>query len=427
MTVAIQFDNVSKRFTLRHERARSFQEAALAFLKGRNNSREELWALKDVSFAVERGKTVGIIGPNGSGKSTVLKLITRILEPTSGQVVVQGRVSALIELGAGFHPDLTGRENVYLNGSLLGFSRNEMRAKFDSIVEFSELEKFIDVPIKHYSSGMHMRLGFAVAIHVDPDILLIDEILAVGDQAFQNKCLGKIGELKSQGVTIVFVSHDLETVRTLCSSAIWLEGGRIQAEGLAREVVDHYLMRVHEKERADLAARQTAPIEVPPGEAPSQEMLAARVKKRWGTQEIEITSVRLLDGAGEQTFLFESGQPAAIEIGYRINRPAETPVFGIGIYRDDGTYCYGTNTDIEGIPTDDLDDAGIIRVAFDSFAFIEGNYTLDVAVHTSYGYTYDYHLHYCTFAVRSRLKDDGVFRPAHRWELNPAPGDAVSQ
>lgn len=435
MTATVQFDNVSKKFTLRHERARSFQETALALFKGRGNSREELWALKDASFAIERGKTLGLIGPNGSGKSTVLKLITRILEPTSGHIVVQGRVSALIELGAGFHPDLTGRENVYLNGSLLGFSRNEMKAKFDKIVEFSELEKFIDVPIKHYSSGMHMRLGFAVAIHVDPDILLIDEILAVGDQAFQNKCLAKIGELKSQGVTILFVSHDLEAVRGLCDQAIWLEGGRVQAEGLTREVVDHYLMRVHEKERADLAAQQTAPIETLPGEelrpehsvpgtqyqglveGPSKEMLAARVKRRWGTQEIEIASVRLLNSVGEETFLFESGQPAAIEIGYRINRPVETPVFGIGIYRDDGTYCYGTNTDIEEIPTDDLDGVGVVRVAFDSFAFIEGNYTLDVAVHTRYGYTYDYHLHYCTFAVRSRLKDRGVFRPRHRWEI----------
>jgi ABC-type polysaccharide/polyol phosphate transport system ATPase subunit len=426
MTATVRFDNVSKKFTLRHERRRSFQEAVLAFLKSQDNSREELWALKDVSFAVERGKTLGIIGPNGSGKSTVLKLITRILEPTSGQVVVQGQVSALIELGAGFHPDLTGRENVYLNGSLLGFSRKEMKAKFGSIVEFSELEKFIDVPIKHYSSGMHMRLGFAVAIHVDPDILLIDEILAVGDQAFQNKCLSKIGELKSQGVTILFVSHKLEAVQDLCDRAIWLEGGRIQAEGLAREVVDHYLMRVHEKERAALAAQQTVPIEMLPGEGlrpepvegPSKDMPAARVKRRWGTREIEITSVQLLNGAGEATFLFESGQPAAIEIGYRINQPAETPVFGIGIYRDNGTYCYGTNTDIEGISTDDLDDVGIIRVAFDRFAFIEGTYTLDVAVHTTYGYSYDYHLHYCTFAVRSRLKDAGVFRPVHRWELN---------
>jgi lipopolysaccharide transport system ATP-binding protein len=429
MTATVRFDNVSKKFTLRHERARSFQETALAFLqgnvlrslrlppKGRDNSREELWALKEVSFAVERGKTLGIIGPNGSGKSTALKLITRILEPTSGQVVVQGQVSALIELGAGFHPDLTGRENVYLNGSLLGFSRKEMKAKFDSIVEFSELEKFIDVPIKHYSSGMHMRLGFAVAIHVDPDILLIDEILAVGDQAFQSKCLGKIGELKSQGVTILFVSHKLEAVQDLCDRAIWLEGGRVQAKGLAREVVDHYLMRVYEKERADLAGRHIGLIEMPPGEEPTQEMLTKGAKRRWGTREVEITSVRLLNSDGEETFLFESGQPAAIEIGYRINQPAEMPVFGIGIYRDDGTYCYGTNTDIEGVPTDGLDGVGVVRVAFDSFAFIEGTYTLDVAVHTKQGYAYDYHLHYCTFATRSRLKDGGVFRPRHRWEI----------
>jgi len=417
MGTAVGFENVSKRFIIHHERPRSFQELAVSFLKRNNASREELWALTDVSFAVERGETLGIIGPNGSGKSTLLKLITRILEPTSGRIAVNGKVSALIELGAGFHPDLTGRDNVFLNGSILGMSRREMKQKFDEIVEFTELGRFIDMPLKHYSSGMQMRLGFAIATSVEPDVLLIDEVLAVGDEAFQRKCLRKISEFKRRGKTILFVSHGLDVVRELCSEVIWLEGGRIQGEGLAREVVDHYLMRVHEKERADLAAQQAPPAEVLPGEEPSKETPAEEVKKRWGTREIEITSVRFLNSAGEETFLFESGQPAAIEIGYRINRPAEAPVFGIGIYRDDGTYCYGTNTDIDGMPTDDLDSVGVVRVAFDSFAFIEGTYTLDVAVQARDGYPYDYHRPYCTFAVRSRLRDGGVFRPRHRWVL----------
>ncbi|MEA3346382.1 MAG: ABC transporter ATP-binding protein, partial [Chloroflexota bacterium] len=418
MAAAIEFENVSKRFILHHERPRSFQELAMSFLKRNNASREELWALKDISFAMERGETLGIIGPNGSGKSTLLKLITRILEPTSGRIAVNGKVSALLELGAGFHPDLTGRENIFLNGSILGMSRREMEGKFEQIVEFTELGRFIDTPLKHYSSGMQMRLGFAIATSVDPDILLIDEVLAVGDAAFQRKCLKRIAEFKRRGKTIVFVSHDLGAVRELCSEVIWLEEGQVQAGGLAREVVDRYLMRVHEKERADLAAQQTPPAETLPDEEPSKEMPAEGVKKRWGTREIEITSVRLLNSAGEETFLFESGQPAAIEIGYRVNHPAEAPVFGIGIYRDDGTYCYGTNTDIEGLSTDDLEGVGVVRVAFDSFAFIEGTYTLDVAVHARDGYSYDYHRPYCTFAVRSRLKDGGVFRPRHRWEIS---------
>jgi len=434
MAAAVEFQEVSKRFIVHHERPRSFQELAVSFFRRNNASREELWALRDVSFAVERGETLGLVGPNGAGKSTALKLISRILEPTSGRIAVNGRVSALLELGAGFHPDLTGRENVYLNGSILGLSRREMREKFGDIVRFAELERFIDMPVKHYSSGMYMRLGFAIAIHVDPDILLVDEVLAVGDQSFQRRCLDRINEMKRRGVTILFVSHDLGAVRSLCDRAIWLEGGRVQAEGATREVVDRYLMRVHEKERADLAAQQAPPAEALPGEGlhpepcpeprrravegPSEGVSAEGGRRRWGTREIEITSVRLLNSAGEETLLFESGQPAVIEIGYRVNRPVEAPVFGIAIYRNDGTHCYGTNTDIEGIPTDGLKDVGVVRVAFDSFAFIEGSYTLDVAVHARDGYPYDYHRPYCTFAVRSRLRDEGVFRPRHRWEIS---------
>jgi ABC-type polysaccharide/polyol phosphate transport system ATPase subunit len=449
MAPAVEFEEVSKRFIVHHERPRSFQELAVSFFHRNNTSRddalsrssrtcsssfilhpssfrgdpsrrdsasEELWALREVSFAVERGETLGLIGPNGAGKSTALKLISRILEPTSGRIRAHGRVSALLELGAGFHPDLTGRENVYLNGSILGLSRREMRQKFDSIVRFTELERFIDMPVKHYSSGMYMRLGFAIAIHVDPDILLIDEILAVGDQSFQRKCLDRIHEMRRRGVTILFVSHSLEAVQGLCHRAIWLEGGQVQAEGMAREVVDRYLMQVHEKERGALA-KQAPPAEALPGEEPSGETPAEGGKTRWGTREVEITSVRLLNGGGEETLFFESGQPAAVEIGYRVNRPAEAPVFGIAIYRADGTHCYGTNTDIEEIPTDGLGGAGVVRVAFDRFAFIEGTYTLDVAVHTRDGYPYDYHRPYCTFAVRSRLRDGGVFRPQHRWEI----------
>lgn len=425
MAAAIEFENVSKRFILRHENPRSFQELVVNTFKRNNASREELWALRDITFTVEQGETLGIIGPNGSGKSTLLKLITRILEPNSGRIAVNGKVSALIELGAGFHPDLTGRENIFLNGSILGMSRREMEEKFEEIVEFTELGRFIDTPLKHYSSGMQMRLGFAIATNVDPDILLIDEVLAVGDEAFQRKCLKRIADFKRRGKTILFVSHDLDAVRKLCDRAIWLEAGQVQAKGLTREVVDRYLMQVHERERAKLAAQQAPPAEALPGEELSKEAPAEGVKKRWGTREIEITSVRLLNSVGEETFVLKSGQPAAIEIGYRINRPAdfgelsraEAPVFGIGIYRDDGTYCYGTNTEIEDISTNDLDDVGVVRLTFDSFAFIEGTYTLDVALHTRDGYPYDYHRLCCTFAVRSWIKDAGVFRPSHRWEI----------
>ena len=403
MTATVRFDNVSKKFTLRHERTRSFQEAALAFLKGRNNSREDLWALKDVSFAVERGKTVGIIGPNGSGKSTVLKLITRILEPTSGQVVVQGRVSALIELGAGFHPDLTGRENVYLNGSLLGFGRNEMKAKFDRIVEFSELEKFIDVPIKHYSSGMHMRLGFAVAIHVDPDILLIDEILAVGDQAFQNKCLGKIGELKSQGVTILFVSHDLEAVRNLCPSAIWLENGVIQESGTTDRVIDSYLNNVVAVTEARL----------------SREQRIGDNENRWGSGEVEITEVKFLDAQGRDRRAFKTGEKMVVRLKYHAHIEVRQPVFGVAIYSSDGVHINGPNTKLSDYTVESVEGAGEIDYIVDMLPLLEGSYELSAAVYDQDGlHAYDHQHRMHTFIIqRGTVKERyGIFYIPSRWD-----------
>jgi ABC-type polysaccharide/polyol phosphate transport system ATPase subunit len=372
MAATIQFDNVSKKFTLRHERTRSFQEAALAFLqgnvlslsKGRGNSREELWALKDVSFSIERGRTLGIIGPNGSGKSTVLKLITRILEPTSGHIAVQGRVSALIELGAGFHPDLTGRENVYLNGSLLGFSKKEMKAKFDRIVEFSELEKFIDVPIKHYSSGMHMRLGFAVAIHVDPDVLLIDEILAVGDQAFQRRCLDKIGELKSQGVTILFVSHDLEAVQDLCDQAIWLEDGDIQQVGPSVRVVASYVAAVEEQLEARLEHQNID------GTTPTRSGMLC------------IRDVKMMDAEGKPRWTFRSGEPVRIQIVYDSAERLERPVFSILIHRFDGVYISSTNTyNIDPFEVGPIEGRGELNVTVGRLDLYEGDYLLSVGAY----------------------------------------------
>jgi len=389
--VAVQFDNVSKKFTLRHERARSFQEAVLAFLRGRNNSREELWALKDVSFAVERGKTLGIIGPNGSGKSTILKLISRILEPTSGRIDVHGRVSALIELGAGFHPDLTARENIFLNGSLLGFSRKEMKAKFESIVEFSELEKFIDVPIKHFSSGMHMRLGFAVAIHVDPDILLIDEILAVGDQAFQNKCLAKIAELKNQGVTILFVSHDLEAVRNLCTSAIWLENGAIQEMGTVDRVIDCYLNSV----TADTEERLNRGRRIEDDE------------NRWGSGEVEITEVKFLDAQGRERRAFKTGEKMVVRLKYQAHTKVKYPVFGVAIYSRDGVHINGPNTKFSDYVVESVRGTGEIDYIVDMLPLLEGTYELSAVVYDKDClHAYDHHHRMYSFLVqRGEVKE----------------------
>jgi lipopolysaccharide transport system ATP-binding protein len=244
MAAVVSLSNVSKRFLIRHERARSFQDTVVNLFHHRNGNVEEFWALKGVSFDVERGETIGIVGQNGSGKSTILKLVTRILYPTSGRVSVGGKISALIELGAGFHPDLTGRENIYLNGSIMGMGRRDMDHRIGQIVEFSELERFIDTPVRHYSSGMYARLGFSVAVSVDPDILIVDEVLAVGDEAFARKCLDKFGEFRRQGRTIVMVSHALPAIERLCDRAIWIHHGAVKANGPAGEVVQSYLAEI---------------------------------------------------------------------------------------------------------------------------------------------------------------------------------------
>lgn len=242
---AIQFQSVSKRYILHHQRPQSFQELLVNTIQRRNGEREEFWALRDVSFEVGHGESFGIVGLNGSGKSTVLKLVSHIVQPTAGQVRVDGRVAALIELGAGFHPDLTGRENVYLLGSIMGLGSKQMDQRLEAIVGFAELEQFIDTPVKHYSSGMYMRLGFATAINVDADIFLMDEVLAVGDQRFQEKCLQAIESFKHRGLTVVIVSHDLSLVERFCPHALLLQHGQVISYGRTQDVLDSYLAAPH--------------------------------------------------------------------------------------------------------------------------------------------------------------------------------------
>jgi len=424
MATAVEFENVSKRFIVHHERPRSFQELAVSFFKRNNASWEELWALRDISFAVERGRTLGIIGPNGSGKSTLLKLITRILEPTSGRVVVNGKVSALIELGAGFHPDLTGRENVFLNGSLLGMSRREMEEKFEEIVEFTELGRFIDMPLKHYSSGMQMRLGFAIATSVDPDILLIDEVLAVGDEAFQRKCMRKIAEFKRRGKTIVFVSHDLDAVRELCSEVIWLDGGVIRARGRPDEVIVQYLRDIGEEAPLEPAvpAEEVEPAveeeTVQPVEEPAE--AASQPPSRWGSGEVEITKVEFLDGRGNPCHTFRTGERMLARIHYLAHRRIERPVFGVAIYRHDGVHVNGPNTKTSDYPIDYIEGEGSIDYVVDSLPLLEGEYQFSAAVYDySCTHPYDHHERMYSFKVRrGRVKDAyGVFYIPCEWRL----------
>lgn len=409
---------------------------------------EVFTALDGIDLTVEGGETFGVIGGNGAGKSTLLKIIAGTTKPTAGSVAVDGKISALIELGAGFHPEITGRENVFINGIMLGLSREQIRERFDDIVRFAELEEFIDAPVKTYSSGMYMRLGFSVAIHVDPDVLLIDEVLAVGDEAFVHKCLDKIAEFKRRGKTILLVTHGLESVRRLCDRAMWLKNGRVQLIGDPPRVVDTYLTWVAEKEEAELAdrhARQVAtggaagvpegpsgssgsghdggegapePPEPPggaPGDVASEE--APYETGRWGSQDVVIDEVRLLDRDGRQKYVFACGESMTIEMSVSARAEVEDFVFGMGIFNPSGVCCYGTNTDIERFEPGRFVGSVTVRIHVPALDLVAGTYHLDLAVHRRDGFAYDYQRGLCTFRTTSSTGEVGVARLPHRWEF----------
>jgi rfaE bifunctional protein nucleotidyltransferase chain/domain len=369
-------------------------------------------ALDGVSFDVPRGATFGVIGENGSGKSTLLKLMAGITPPTRGTLAVDGRISALIELGAGFHPEISGRENVAINGIMLGLSRREVEDRFDAIVAFAELQDFIDAPVKTYSSGMYMRLGFAVAIHVDPDVLLIDEVLAVGDEAFTRKCLDKIGEFRRRGKTIVLVTHSLGLVEKMCDEALWLRQGRLVDQGDPRRVVDAYLTYVAGGEEALLAKDQpAAPAAGEPAAAHGYR------EGRWGSREIEITSVRLLDDRGKARHVYVPGEDLTVALEVRAAEEVRDFVFGVGLFTADGVQVYGTNTHLEEHVPRLARGSGEVALTLRDLRLVEGTYLLDVAAHRRDGTPYDYLRGLHSFRVKSRVKDVGVYRPHHGWSF----------
>jgi ABC-type polysaccharide/polyol phosphate transport system ATPase subunit len=410
---AIEVEGVSRvyqKYSDRH-RFKTFKSALLSGSFFRSLRPDELvTALDDVSFRVPAGTTVGVIGENGSGKSTLLKLVAGISRPTAGRIAVHGKVSALIELGAGFHPEITGRENVFINGIMLGLTKKEIVAKFDDIVRFAELERFIDAPVKTYSSGMYMRLGFSVAINVNPDILLIDEVLAVGDAAFVPKCLDRIDDFRRRQKTILFVSHDLATVEKVCDRVVWLKNGRVMTIGEPKRVVDAYLQDVAEKQEKDFERhRQDGPV-VPTGED--------RREDRWGKREIEITRVRLKSLAGQEKHVFSPDEGMEIEIEVVARSRMEDFVFGIGLFNSQGISCYGTNTNLEEYEPVAIEGEGRVAFRIEKLSLVNGTYYLDVAVHKSDGYPFDYHRNLYSFLVSSTCRDVGVSRPVHSWSFS---------
>jgi lipopolysaccharide transport system ATP-binding protein len=316
----IKVENLSKLYFLGGARHNSLRDAIMSFVRNpRRDKKNELWALKDVTFDVQDGETLGIIGRNGAGKSTLLKILSRITKPTSGAAEIRGRVGSLLEVGTGFHQELSGRENIFLNGAILGMKRSEIEAKFDEIVAFSEIEKFIDTPVKHYSSGMYMRLAFSVAAHLEPEILIVDEVLAVGDVAFQKKCLNKMREVGQTGRTVLFVSHDMQSIARLCSRAVWMKDGAIAKDGAAADVISDYL---HEQSQK------------------GAEKIWEISEKSPGNEIVRLRRVRVCDDAGATVSSIDIRRPVLVEMTYEVLRGGKVLVPNVHFYNEQGACIF---------------------------------------------------------------------------------------
>ena len=414
---AIEVRDVRKKFKVYYDKGSQLKERIL--FRSRNRY-EERWVLNGISFNVKKGEAIGLIGHNGCGKSTTLKLLSRIMYPDSGSIQMRGRVSSLIELGAGFHPDMSGRENIYTNAAIFGLTKKEIDERMHDIVEFSEMEPFLDNPVRTYSSGMYMRLAFSVAINVNADILLIDEILAVGDVNFQAKCFNRLREIKAQGTTIVIVSHSMGQIEQICDRSIWLHEGKIKADGKPRDVDPEYLdfmgqkrQEIHDEQEAQeesAQAHEEAQVSEESKETAKEEI------KRWGNGKARITSVALLDSKGIKKKVFSSEEALTIQLNYKVKAAVRDAVFGIGIFRGDGLQCYGTNTRIENFEEFNLEKDGTVKVHIPKISLLPGQYTLDLAIESDNATPVDYYKECYKFEIFSKLSDVGVARLEHTWE-----------
>ncbi len=405
---AIVVEGVSKKFRLQTDKAHSVKE--LVTRRDRNAGVDEFWALKDVSLEVEEGQMYALVGHNGCGKSTLLRCIAGIYRPTEGSVKVEGRISTLLELGAGFHPDLTGRENVYMNATILGMSRKQIDRAFDEIVEFAGVEEFIDSPVKIYSSGMFVRLGFSVAVHVDPEILIIDEVIAVGDEEFQRKCFDHLADLRKQGATIVVVTHGMSTVETMCDAAAWLDHGVLQVAGPAADVASEYVRAINEREREQRAVAAAAAAAAAQPSQGGQDHDAYEIdSEEWFGEDIEIRSVYFTDAAGEVVESAATGEPLSLNIGYFAHRSVEEPVFGYAIHSENDTPVAGTNTRIAGVETGTVRGEGQARLDIAELPLLPGIYDFTIGINDKYvQHTYDRRYRSVPLAVRRGARPLGV-------------------
>jgi ABC-type polysaccharide/polyol phosphate transport system ATPase subunit len=389
----ITVEGLGKRYFLRHHGQATLKGAVLGAL-GKGPPRKDFWALRQVSFNLGRGETLGIIGRNGAGKSTLLGMITGTITPTEGGIDSTGRISSLLELGAGFHPDLTGRENVFLNGSILGLKKREIEAKFDDIVAFAEIEEFIDMPVKHYSSGMFVRLGFSVAMEVDPDILIVDEVLSVGDEKFQEKCLYRIRAFKEENKSLLIVSHSMATIQSMCDRVLLLNKGE-------QVVLDNPGRAIHEYRNI--------------GMYDDKEGVTA---KEWGSREVEITGISFHNGRGEETVKFLSSDGLRVRIAFRAKERVAKPVFGFAVTAADGRVVFGSNTQIAGASPPEIDGSGVVELELAPLPFIRGKFYFSFSVHSEDHLT-NYHRleNYHSISVTPAGDEEGFVKLPTRWKL----------
>ena len=435
--IAVSVRNVTKKFKLYNDKPKTLKERVL---RGGKGYYEEFFALQDVSFDIYKGSTVGLIGQNGCGKSTLLKIINRTLFPNEGSVEIHGRVSSLIELGAGFHPDLSGRENIYTNATIFGLTREEIERRIPDIIAFSELERFIDNPVRTYSSGMYARLAFSVAIHVDADILLVDEILGVGDMNFQAKCANRIYQMRKSGMTIVIVTHDMGTIDRLCDYAVWLDHGKLIDKGNPQRLEMEYLEFMNgekealEKEEEELKksrmAAEKGKAEETPEENAEQPEQPERITvnnlgEHFGNGDVIITGVRMLDERKVDRRSFQAGAKVVFQADYLCQTadPKELCAqSGFELLGLNGTYLYGTNTRIEGSRKLELSRKGTIEIVFPQLQLVEGDYQIGFAVEdANTGQAFDYYHNMVQFHVYSTVHDIGYTRIPHQFVVDSIP------
>jgi lipopolysaccharide transport system ATP-binding protein len=391
---AVQVENLWKTFQIPHERRTTLFENLMGMM--RPNSYETFTVLKDVNFEVEVGECVGIIGDNGSGKSTLLKIIANIMRATKGTVQVKGKMTPFLELGVGFNPDMTARENIGVYGTIMGLSRREIDERIDDVIDFAGLHKFEDTKLKNLSSGMQVRLAFSTAIQTDPDVLLVDEVLAVGDMEFQQKCYDVFNRYRKEGVTILFVSHDLGAVRRFCDRTLLLGGGEQRAYGGTGEILDKYVYGANE-------------------ESPDQKETKPAEPKRWGDKKVSITDVKFLDKFGGESNRFSSFDPMTIRIFYGAPARVQDPVFGIALYSEQDHHLYGTNTELKNVTIDHVDGEGYIDLVIERIPMLSGRFLLTVAVHSHEGQPYDWIDKQYSFEVLPKGNDVGIFGVPCKW------------